>query len=338
MPDRQSLAFIDTSAVGGGGGGRGLGGKALPPRRNLGGARGAAGRSPGDGPDEGDELEELVMLENALDGNGGRSAWDEGVSQIRGAPTGALSAAQTALEALGSEIGDDADDVAAASSRAATRVQAVHRGKSTRNSLGMAPGAAEVRPEAAPAGDLYGNLGDIPSALHSLDLGGDRAATQLQSRHRGNLARQHGATQKRSATQLQSRHRGNLARRGLREPGLAAPATDHETIQAKLEEGLMLTAAEKEWLETNLTPRQIEAEAEKDAAAARLQARTGEVIVEGEKDDAAARLQAKTAGAVVEAEKDDAAARLQAKTGEVLVEGGKTAAAMRLQSRTRALL
>ena len=33
------------------------------------------------------------MLENALDGNGGRSAWDEGVSQIRGAPTGALSAA-----------------------------------------------------------------------------------------------------------------------------------------------------------------------------------------------------------------------------------------------------
>ena len=118
MPDRQSLAFIDTSAVGGGGGGRGLGGKALPPRRNLGGARGAAGRSPGDGPDEGDELEELVMLENALDGNGGRSAWDEGVSQIRAAPTGALSAAQTALEALGSEIGDDADDVAAASSRA----------------------------------------------------------------------------------------------------------------------------------------------------------------------------------------------------------------------------
>ena len=79
MPDRQSLAFIDTSAVGGGGGGRGLGGKALPPRRNLGGARGAAGRSPGDGPDEGDELEELVMLENALDGNGGRTAWDEGL-------------------------------------------------------------------------------------------------------------------------------------------------------------------------------------------------------------------------------------------------------------------
>ena len=100
----------------------------------------------------------------------------------------------------------------------------------------------------------------------------------------------------------------------------------------------MLTAAEKEWLETNLTPRQIEAEAEKDAAAARLQARTGEVIVEAEKDDAAARLQAKTAGAVVEAEKDDAAARLQAKTGEVLVEGGKTARRPCVCRRTRALL
>ena len=32
------------------------------------------------------------------------------------------------------------------------------------------------------------------------------------------------------------------------------------------------------------------------------------------------------------------AARLQARTGEVIVEGGKTAAAVRLQSRTRALL
>ena len=227
------LAFIDTSAVGGGGGGRGLGGKALlaaEPRRPRGAAAAARRRT-----------RRGRRARRARDARESRRQWRAlGLGRGRLADPrradGALSAAQTALEALGSEIGDDADDVAAASSRAATRVQAVHRGKSTRNSLGMAPGAAEVA-EAAPAGDLYGNLGDIPSALHSLDLGGDRAATQLQSRHRGNLARQHGATQ--SATQLQSRHRGNLARRGLREPGLAAPATDHETIQAKLEEGLI---------------------------------------------------------------------------------------------------